>query len=63
MGDLMATTKKIYVLDTNVLIHNPKAMFSFQENEVVIPITVIEEIDNFKKGLDEKGRNARQIGR
>ena len=55
--------KKIYVLDTNVLIHNPQAMFSFKDNELVIPITVIEEIDNFKKGLDEKGRNARQIGR
>ncbi len=55
--------KKTYVLDTNVLIHNPQAMFSFKDNHVVIPITVIEEIDNFKKGLDEKGRNARQIGR
>ena len=55
--------EKIYVLDTNVLIHNPKAMFSFADNRVVIPIVVIEEIDNFKKGLDEKGRNARQIGR
>ncbi|HCX73349.1 MAG TPA: phosphate starvation-inducible protein PhoH, partial [Candidatus Cloacimonas sp.] len=54
---------KIFVLDTNVLIHNPKSMFSFEDNLVVIPITVIEEIDNFKKGLDEKGRNARQIGR
>jgi len=58
-GDNMKT----FVLDTNVLIHNPQALFSFQENRVVIPITVIEEIDNFKKGLDEKGRNARQIGR
>ncbi len=55
--------KKIFVLDTNVLIHNPQALFSFEDNEVVIPITVIEEIDNFKKGQDEKGRNARQIGR
>ncbi|HHE37710.1 MAG TPA: PhoH family protein [Candidatus Cloacimonetes bacterium] len=55
--------KKTFVLDTNVLIHDPQAMFSFGENTVVIPITVIEEIDNFKKGLDEKGRNARQIGR
>jgi len=55
--------KKIYVLDTNVLIHNPKAMFSFEDNDVIIPITVIEEIDNFKKGVDEKGRNSRQIGR
>ena len=55
--------KKIFVLDTNVLIHNPHSMFSFDENHVVIPITVIEEVDNFKKGVDEKGRNARQIGR
>lgn len=55
--------KKIFVLDTNVLIHNPRAMFSFDDNRVVIPIVVIEEIDQFKKGLDEKGRNARQIGR
>ncbi|MEA1971861.1 MAG: PhoH family protein [Candidatus Cloacimonadota bacterium] len=55
--------RKIYILDTNVLIHNPKALFAFQDNRVVIPIVVIEEIDNFKKGLDEKGRNARQIGR
>ena len=55
--------RKIFVLDTNVLIHNPRAMFSFKNNIVVIPIIVIEEIDNFKKGLDEKGRNARQIGR
>lgn len=55
--------RKIFVLDTNVLIHNPQALFNFQENVVVIPIVVIEEIDSFKKGLDEKGRNARQIGR
>lgn len=55
--------RKIFVLDTNVLIHNPDALFVFDDNEIVIPITVIEEIDNFKKGLDEKGRNARQIAR
>lgn len=54
---------KIFVLDTNVLIHNPQALFTFEDNHVVIPIVVIEEIDHFKKGLDEKGRNARQIGR
>ena len=53
----------IYVLDTNVLIHNPQSMFSFNDALVIIPIIVIEEIDNFKKSLDEKGRNARQIGR
>jgi len=55
--------KKIFVLDTNVLIHNPQALFSFQEHRVVIPIVVIEEVDQFKKGVDEKSRNARQIGR
>ncbi len=54
---------KIYVLDTNVLIHNPNALFSFGTHRVVVPIVVIEEIDQFKKGVDEKGRNARQVGR
>jgi len=55
--------EKIFVLDTNVLIHNPQSIFAFEENRVVIPIVVIEEIDQFKKGIDEKSRNARQIGR
>ncbi len=55
--------EKIFVLDTNVLIHNPQSMFAFDEHRVVIPIVVIEEIDQFKKGIDEKSRNARQIGR
>ncbi|HOC95055.1 MAG TPA: PhoH family protein [Candidatus Cloacimonadota bacterium] len=56
-------TEKIFVLDTNVLIHSPQALFSFEENRVVVPIVVLEEIDQFKKGVDEKSRNARQIGR
>jgi PhoH-like ATPase len=55
--------EKIYVLDTNVLIHNPNALFMYGTNRVVIPIVVIEEIDQFKKNVDEKGRNARQVGR
>ena len=55
--------EKIYVLDTNVLIHDPQAIFAYKNAQVVIPITVIEEIDNFKKGLDEKSRNARHISR
>lgn len=55
--------KKIYVLDTNVLLHDPQAIFRFEDNDLVIPITVIEEIDNFKKNLSETGRNARQISR
>ncbi len=55
--------RKIFVLDTNVLIHSPQALFAFEEHRIVIPIVVIEEIDQFKKGVDEKSRNARQIGR
>ncbi len=55
--------KKTFVLDTNVLLHDPQALFKFEENDLVIPITVIEEIDRFKKDLNEKGRNARQISR
>jgi PhoH-like ATPase len=46
-----------------VLLHDPRAIFSFEENDVVIPIVVIEELDKFKKGVDEIGRNARQISR
>src|SRR5512133_1142479 len=55
--------KKTYILDTNVLLHDPQALFRFEENDVVIPITVIEEIDRFKKDLNETGRNARHISR
>lgn len=55
--------KKIFVLDTNVLLHDPRAIFSFEDNDVVIPIVVIEELDKFKKGIDEMGRNARMVSR
>lgn len=54
---------KIYVLDTNVVIHDPQAIYAYPKDLVVIPITVIEETDQFKKGLDEKSRNARQFSR
>src|SRR5205823_6187535 len=54
---------KNYVLDTNVLLHDPRAIYSFADNHVVIPIYVIEEIDTFKKDLSELGRNARMIAR
>jgi len=53
--------KKIFVLDTNVLLHNSAAITSFADNEVVLTIEVIEELDRFKKDHDEKGRNARQV--
>ncbi len=55
--------KKRFVLDTNVILANPAAVFSFDDNDVYIPISVIEEIDTFKKGLSETGRNARQFSR
>ncbi|MEO0769851.1 MAG: PIN domain-containing protein, partial [Cyanobacteria bacterium J06649_4] len=55
--------KKIYVLDTNVLLHDPNAMLRFEDNEVLLPITVIEELDRFKKRPEEMGRNARQTSR
>ncbi|MDD5504083.1 MAG: PhoH family protein [Candidatus Omnitrophica bacterium] len=52
--------KKIFVLDTNVMLHNSASLLAFADNEVVIPIEVIEELDEFKKDHDEKGRNARE---
>lgn len=55
--------KKIYVLDTNVLIHDPKSFFNFDDNNVVIPIYVIEEIDTLKRADGERGRNARVVAR
>jgi PhoH-like ATPase len=52
---------KYFVLDTNVLLHNPEAINSFGDNYVVLPMTVIEELDNFKRVNDELGRSARQV--
>jgi PhoH-like ATPase len=55
--------RKNYVLDTNVLLHDPKAIFRFEDNNVIIPIHVLEEVDQFKKELSERGRNARLVAR
>ena len=55
--------KHVFVLDTNVLLYDPDALFVFHEHDVIIPIIVIEEVDRFKKGLDETGRNARVTSR
>src|SRR5919107_5086883 len=52
---------KHFVLDTNVLLHNPSAIFMFADNEVIIPFDVIEELDKFKAGTDDLGRNARTV--
>lgn len=54
---------KTFVLDTNVLLHEPQAVFRFDDNDVVLPIYVIEELDNFKRDMSELGRNARECSR
>ncbi|MGB3053189.1 MAG: PIN domain-containing protein, partial [Polyangiales bacterium] len=53
--------KKTYVLDTNVVLHDPLAVYKFEDNAVVLPIFVIEEVDQFKKELSELGQNARHL--
>lgn len=55
--------KKNYVLDTNVLLHDPRAIFKFEDNDVIVPIFVIEEVDQFKREGSERGRNARTVSR
>jgi PhoH-like ATPase len=55
--------KKNYVLDANVLLHDPHAIFKFEDNDVIIPIFALEEIDRFKREGSERGRNARTIAR
>ena len=59
----MTRSKRIYVLDTNVLMHDPTALFKFEEHDVFLPMQVIEELDNAKKGTSEVSRNARQASR
>jgi PhoH-like ATPase len=60
---MMTKGKRIYVLDTNVLMHDPTALFKFEEHDVYLPMQVIEELDNAKKGTSEASRNARQVSR
>ncbi|MDX8398375.1 MAG: PhoH family protein [Mariprofundaceae bacterium] len=55
--------RKIFVLDTNVLIHDPNALSRFDEHDVVLPIVVIEEMDKVKRGVDELARNVRDVAR
>lgn len=59
----MSKTQRIYVLDTNVLMHDPAALFRFEEHDVYVPMTVLEELDAGKKGLSEVSRNVRQVSR
>jgi PhoH-like ATPase len=55
--------KKFYVLDTNVLLSDPNAIYTFQDNDVIIPTVVLQELDSKKKLMDELGRNARYVSR
>lgn len=59
----MEKQKKIFVLDTNVILHDYNAIYSFEENDIVIPITVLEELDKFKKGSDLINYHAREFMR
>ena len=59
----MVARVKNYILDTNVLLHDPDALKNFQENHVLLPIEVIEEIDKFKRETTERGQNARTVSR
>ncbi|MDQ6988777.1 MAG: PhoH family protein [Mariprofundaceae bacterium] len=56
-------TPYLYVLDTNVLIHDPNALLRFDEHDVVLPIVVLEEMDKVKRGMDEVARNVREVSR
>lgn len=56
-------TTKLFVLDTNVLMHDPTSLFRFEEHDIYLPMFVLEELDNGKKGMSEVARNARQASR
>jgi PhoH-like ATPase len=58
-----STSSRLFVLDTNVLMHDPTSLFRFEEHDVYIPIAILEELDNHKKGMSEVSRNARQASR
>ncbi len=59
----MGKNKRLYVLDTNVLMHDPTSIFRFEEHDVFLPMMVLEELDAAKKGLTEVSRNVRQVSR
>ncbi len=56
-----ANAAKLFVLDTNVLMHDPTSLFRFEEHDIYLPIFVLEELDSNKKGVTEVARNARQV--
>ena len=62
-GDGHDATVKLFVLDTNVLMHDPTSLFRFEEHDIFLPMVTLEELDNHKKGMSEVARNARQASR
>jgi len=63
MDKIMMNQKKIFVLDTNVLLHDYKCIYQFEEHDIILPITVLEELDKFKKGNDQINFQAREFVR
>ncbi len=63
MSKIEANAKRLFILDTNVLMHDPTALFRFQEHDVYLPMVVLEEMDAGKKGVSEVARNVRQVSR
>ena len=59
----MSKTKKTFVLDTNVILHDYRSIYNFEDNDIVIPITVLEELDKFKRGNDQINYHAREFAR
>tara|TARA_R110002110_G_scaffold400317_1_gene616635 strand:- start:55764 stop:57179 length:1416 start_codon:yes stop_codon:yes gene_type:complete len=63
MDSMHTEKKKLFVLDTNILIHDPSAIFRFKEHDIYLPMVVLEELDQGKKGLSDSARNVRQANR
>src|SRR5690606_21177786 len=60
---LAVAKRKLFVLDTNVLLHDSNSLFKFEEHDIFLPMMVLEELDHQKKGMSEVARNARQVSR
>ena len=60
---MKTNTRRLFILDTNVLMHDPTAIFRFQEHDIFLPMIVLEELDKGKKGMSEVSRNVRQVSR
>src|SRR5690606_6083576 len=58
-----SAVRKLFVLDTNVLLHDPTSLFRFEEHDIFLPMMTLEELDHQKKGMSEVARNARQVSR